>query len=299
MGSEGPTPGVVSVLLPTRGRVQMARAFLDSLADHAADLDRVEVILYVDDDDQDSARIAHPRLSLTTIVGPSGTCGSANTACLRRSNGSIVMLANDDVVVCTPRWDATIREVDAGSADGMYLSWVNDGFKRHRMSTFPVLSRRACEVMVEPYPAVYESAFIDYELFDIFTRLRRLGHDRLVYRGDVLFEHRHHRTGKRAFDATARRRRRFADDFRFLARSAVRQRQAERLAAAIEGRPIPALVESAAVPSTKGLSAVPMFASTFFGDRGLPPARRAYLFAWYCGRYAASLYVNRDLKSGE
>lgn len=162
-------------------------------------------------------------------------------------------------------------------------------FASGRMSTFPILSRTACQVLVDPFPAEYRSAFIDYELFDIFTRLRRLGHDRLVYLDDVIFEHLHHRSGKWRLDETSRRRRRFEDDATFLARSVVRQRQAERLAASIEGHPLPPPPKAPAV--TRPVNACVTFgrfARTFLRDRGLPPRRRAYLFVWYCGRYLAA-----------
>jgi len=215
--------------------------------------------------------------------------GAINAACLGRASGEIIMLGNDDVIVQTEGWDAHVRSGHARFPDGIYLAWPNDRFASHRISTFPIVSRRTCDVLVEPFPLAYRSAFIDYDLFDMFTRLKRLGHDRMMYMRGLVFEHRHHRTGKRAADATTRRHRRFDDDTAFLSRRGVRQRQAERLAAAVERLEFPSVVMAAPlVPPSNLLSALWRFAIAFLGDRGLPLRRRGYLFVWYCGRYLAA-----------
>ncbi len=284
------SPSVISVLLPTRGRPLQAQQFLETLFWRAECPDAVQVVLYVDEDDETAANLGHAGLSITRIVGPRFTMGSANSTCLAGSTGEIVMLANDDLIVESDAWDTQLRQVHERFSDGVYLAWVNDRFKRRRMSTFPVLSRTVCDLLGEPYPPAYRSAFIDYELFDIFTRLRRLGHNRLVYLDDVVFEHRHHRLGKRGRDATAQHRRRFEDDWTFLARRDARQAQATRLRALIEGTPaspIPEATEPAETPA-HAISALGAFAEAFLTDRGLPLRRRAYLFTWYCGRYAAA-----------
>jgi hypothetical protein len=247
------------------------------------------VILYIDADDPASAAIADPRLRVTTIVGQHSTMGAINTACLGRSSGDIVILANDDIVVRTAGWDAVLRENHVKFRDQVYLAWPNDTFASRRMSTFPILSRATCELLIDPFPEEYRSAFIDYELFDIFTRLQRLGHDRLVYLENVVFEHRHHRAGKRPIDATSRRRRRFEDDMTFLDRRIVRQQQALRSAARIENREPPPVGRTApSAPPQHAFTAIGRFAVDFLCDAGLPLRRRVYLFTWYCGRYVAA-----------
>jgi hypothetical protein len=251
---------------------------------------RVEVVLYVDDDDPSGDEIDHPTLTIHKVVGPPVTMGAANSACLARASGDILVLANDDVVVRSPAWDARLRAIDRRFSDGIYLAWPNDGFASHRISTFPVLSRRSCELLGEPYPSVYRSAFIDYELFDIYTRLKRRAADRMVYLNDVMFEHRHHRTGKRDLDDTSRRHVRFGDDATFLSRTTFRQQQAERLAAAIrlqEAPPASLPTEVTRMPDTLA-GALRRFARIFLIDRGLPWRRRLYLFVWFCGRYVAA-----------
>src|SRR5262245_4535100 len=121
MASRGSDLPRISVLLPTRARPAMARAFLDSLAATARRPDLIEVVLYVDDDDPASAAITHPTLHLVTIVGPPVAMGAANTACLARARGDILVLANDDVVVQTEGWDEVLAGCGRRFTDGIYL----------------------------------------------------------------------------------------------------------------------------------------------------------------------------------
>jgi hypothetical protein len=281
---------LISVLLPTRARPALARRFLDSLCDMADEPARLEAILYTDDDDSSADEIGHPSLTIRRVIGPRVSMGAANTACLRQASGDILLLANDDIVVRTRGWDSKVRACDALNADGIYLAWPNDGFASHRISTFPVLTRRTCELLSDPYPSVYRKAFIDTELLDIFMRLERLGWRRLNYLRDVVFEHHHHRLGKRAIDETSRAHLRFIDDGTFLARAPARQRLAERLAAACAHQPLspaPAPVSAVSMPRNPA-AAIAHCAMSFLPDHGLTLRRRLYLFVWYCGRYLAA-----------
>ena len=281
---------MISLLMPTRGRPALVRRFLDSVAVHTRRLDDVELVMYLDEDDVESHGIEHDRVRITRIIGPVATMGEYNTACLRHAVGSILVLVNDDSIIRTPNWDERIRAVDRDYADGVYLAYPNDLFKRHRAAVFPVLSRRTCATLVDPYPREYRGALIDYHLLDIFKRLQKRGTDRIRYINDVVFEHMHYRTGKAPPDETYRRRRRWHDDRAFLALRNVRQQAAERLAAAIEGRTPPPeqtapveIANPATLPAAFG-----SFARSFLADRALPLRWRLFLFTWYCGRYVAA-----------
>jgi glycosyltransferase involved in cell wall biosynthesis len=281
---------LISVLLPTRGRPALARRFLESLLATAHEPAMIESVLYVDDDDQTAGAIGELPGNVRRITGPRLGMGAANTACLSQATGDILLLANDDIVVRTEGWDTHVRTCDARFADGIYLAWPNDGFASYRISTFPILTRRTCELLAQPYPAAYRKAFIDTDLLDIFMRLERRGHPRLSYLDHVVFEHRHHRLGKRSVDETSNVRLRFVDDAMFLARIPVRQQQAERLAAACERQPVVPAPADVVPPSISRnpLRAFARFARAFLTDPGLRPRRRLYLFVWYCGRYIAA-----------
>jgi hypothetical protein len=218
-----------------------------------------------------------------TIIGPRVSMGEYNTACFEASRGDIVVLGNDDVVIQTRGWDRKLREMDATVDDRIYLAYPNDLFKGRDLSAFPILSRRTCHLLERPFPREYRGAFIDYHLLDIFKRLERRGHQRLIYLEDVVFEHMHYRTGKGDYDEIYRKRRRFGDDATFLELRRERSTAAQRLLAVIEG----ATAAAGVTDSATGVVAATLF------DRELPMAWRLRLFAWFIARRLASLLLDR------
>jgi len=213
--------------------------------------------------------------------------GGYNTACLSRASGDIVILMNDDVVVRTPGWDSAVIELAAAVPDGIYLAYANDLHMGKRMCTFPILTRKACEVMVRPYPEEFQTGFIDWHLFDVFNRLKSMGHDRIFYLEQVVFEHRHYMAGKAEIDATYRAKEYYADDWTFVALRQLRQRMAERLEAFIAGRPLPDLPNASAPVRrpTNSWRVLLRYASDFLLDFALPMGKRVRLFLWLTGRY--------------
>jgi hypothetical protein len=282
---------VLSLLMPTRGRPALVDRFIKSVVSLTTHLERVEIIIYVDEDDTGSHHLGSNEVCVKRIIGPRTSMGAYNSACYAAARGGIIINANDDMVIGTQGWDTKIVDLDASIPDKIYLAYGNDLFKKGNLCTFPILSRRTCELLVEPYPKEYQGAFIDYHLFDIFQRLHRAGFNRIHYMDDVVFEHLHYRTGKAPFDETYGKRGRFADDSTFLALINSRKKSADRLLRILrsEGDQILYSPERGAlekVPETL-LKAVAEFTRDLLFDRGLPLRWRSYLWAWFIGRYMA------------
>jgi ABC-type polysaccharide/polyol phosphate transport system ATPase subunit len=276
----------ISLLLPTRGRPELLRRFLESVLARSERPELVEVVVYADADDPSSHGFRVEGLEVRTIVGPRASMGDYNTACLEGSHGDIVVLANDDVVIQTRGWDRKLREMHAAMQDRVYLAYPNDLFKGRGLSAFPILSRAACRLLGEPFPRAYRGAFIDYHLLDIFKRLERHGHPRLIYLEDIVFEHMHYRTGKGDFDEIYGKRDRFGDDDTFLRMRDERNAAAQRLLAAIEG-------ESGRHPLTAAAPTPPELLAVTLRDRELPPSWRLRLFSWFLARFAARAILRR------
>lgn len=289
----------LSLLMPTRGRPQLARRFLQSARDRARRPQLLEAVLYVDDDDEESKCIACSGIDLVTIVGPRASMGTYTAACLRRSSGEIIILVNDDVVIRTHGWDDEIRSLHERVTDEIYLAYPNDLFKADRVCTFPILSRRMCDLLGDPFPAEYQGAFIDYHLLDIFKRLQRCGLHRIVYLPQVVFEHMHYRAGKGEFDETYRNRPRFEDDSTFLALASTRSAAALTLSRAVRAAKSDACcaasemssVERPAVRRTRLLRATLL-------DAELPLPWRLRLFAWFWARKIAASSLALGSRSG-
>jgi hypothetical protein len=277
----------ISLLLPSRGRPWLVERFLRSVAAESAHPELIEVVLCVDDDDTASHGIAFDELALKLVIVPRQTMGAYNTICLDHASGQITVAVNDDIIVRTQGWDEKVRELDARYPDGVYLGYANDLFKGHKMSTFPILSRRTCQLLAEPYPHIYKGAFIDVHLMDIFRRLEKRGHDRIAYAADIVFEHVHYRNNPDALDATYRDRSRFGDDLAFIGLIEARGLEADRLSAHISGG-TPDTIPPPSQVVTKPASffgIIPLCTRKFLFDFDLPLKWRSYLFVWMLARH--------------
>ena len=279
----------ISFLLPTRGRPALVERLFKSITETTSHIERVEIILYVDEDDTGSHHLDSDAVRVVRIIGPRMSMGCYNIACLARARGNILILANDDMVIRTRGWDDTIVKIDAEFADKIYLAYCNDMFKK-RVCTFPILSRRTCELLVEPYPAAYQGAFIDTHLFDLFKRLQKSGFDRISYLHDVVFEHLHFCTGKAVRDTTYIKRGRFEDDPTFIGMADARSAGAKRLLNALRGEPLPAYKQSECreYAPTGLFSAVVYLSRHVLFDAELPLRWRSYVWCRFIGRYLVS-----------
>lgn len=250
----------------------MAERFFQSVVDRTTHRDAVEIIAYVDDDDIGSHHLDSRDIRVDRIIGPRLAMGEYNNRCLERARGDIVILVNDDIVIRTQGWDERIRALDAEYSDKVYLGYANDLIQGRKLCTFPILSRRTCEVLVDPYPAVYRGEFIDTHILDIFKRLRYRGYDRIRYLEDVVFEHMHYGVGKAAADETYTKRVSYKDSPRFLALRERRQEAASRLMFAVQGKNLPAYSDlpSRDVSPDSLMGAMWLYTGMFLLDGNLP-----------------------------
>lgn len=281
---------IISLLLPSRGRPKLVERLFASITETTTNLSNIELILNLDTDDPVSHYLDTKDFRLIKIIQNQPSMGAYNFACLSKSQGRIIILINDDLVFRTQGWDEKIIAMDAKFPDKIYLAYTNDLFK-NAWCSFPILSRRTCEELINPYPLEYKGAFIDTHLYDIFKRLQNKKHDRICYLADVVFEHMHYRTGKAPLDDTYKKRGRFDDDAAFVQLSSIRQLSAERLALIIDGAQV--LPEIDLNNKTKYnpqsvFSAFIRLTKQFLLNRKIPLRWRFFLWYWFVGRYLAS-----------
>jgi len=177
-----------SLILPTRDRPKLAYRLLKSIRETTSNIDKIEVVLYLDEDDADSQQIDYPGVPLLKIVGNDKNMGVIINKCYDKSQGKFIMLINDDMIFRTKNWDDKIINEFANFSDGIAIIYGNDLYYGKRVPTFPILSRIACEIMGHVCPVEYKKHCIESHLFDIFTRLADLGHNRRIYLPKVVFE---------------------------------------------------------------------------------------------------------------
>ncbi|HLQ77389.1 MAG TPA: glycosyltransferase, partial [Terriglobia bacterium] len=185
-----------SIIIPTRARPTMLRRALDSLKSTAYDLDSVEVILVVDSDDTTMSNFSYSGLHLRqVVVAPGKTMGELNMAGYDVASGDYIFLLNDDVIARTPGWDLMIADSVRKFPDGVAMVHVNDKLFHETLCTFPLLSRSLCEMMGGICRREYIRYRIDDHIHNIFNLLALLGHRRIVYMEEVVFEHLNRFTG--------------------------------------------------------------------------------------------------------
>ncbi|MBI5888113.1 MAG: glycosyltransferase family 2 protein [Deltaproteobacteria bacterium] len=213
----------------------MVKRLFESLARTATEPGRIEIILYLDADDTASHLLGHDALSVIRIIRPhGGDMGAIFKESYKASSGRYIMLMNDDAVFGTKGWDERIKAAFRVFPDDIAFVYGNDGDQGEKVPTFPMLSRAACEVMGEVCPAHYRNIHIESHLIDVFRQLKSLGHDRIVYLDDVIFEHMHYLVGKSPCDNIYAKKNTDADHQLFIELDEERRYMAKRLAGYIE-----------------------------------------------------------------
>ena len=236
---------VISILLPTRKRLQNLLRFFDSLAKMTQVPEKVEVVMRYDLDDEETESLVLPvyPFHVTRCKGPRIGMGGLTTDCYRASKGDWILLANDDLVFRSKGWDRILSHAMHLFPDEIALFYVRDGFKNHIFPMFPIFSRKLCDLLEDPFPVSYTGIHIDGHFYDIFERLKNLGHERRVYLDSIFIEHLYGLIGKAPWDETYEERDRIKDDYPYFALWRVRETAAERLFDAIEGCPLRELVK--------------------------------------------------------
>ncbi len=224
----------LSIILPTRERARDVRRLYDSLLDTAADPDRIQIVLYLDDDDPSGPLLEEPRLAILQTTGPRTTMGRMLRRAITIADGEYIMLTNDDAAFRTREWDRKILSASRRFPDGVSLVWCNDLFRRDAIPNFPIFSRRAYDMIPALIPARYVRDYVDTHLLDIFTKLESLGWPRKLYLEDVVLEHLHVEAGKAQPDSVSQKSRHFADELTYFSGEGQRALTARYLAAHIQ-----------------------------------------------------------------
>jgi|GEM_PF-761737 len=181
---------LISIIIPTRGRPAMMRAALDSLKDTTRNIESIEVILVIDSDDKEMSGFTYRGLPFQkVIVSPGLNMGELNMAGYEVSRGDYIFLLNDDVIAQTKGWDTKVLATLKSFPDDIVMVHVNDMLFRETLCTFPFVSRRFCEMMGGICPTEYKRYRIDDHIHNIFNLLAMIGHRRIVYMPEVIFEH--------------------------------------------------------------------------------------------------------------
>ena len=139
----------ISLLLPSRERSNKFKRMLNSLQSKCLNIDRVEILLLLDEDDKQIVNYKSliennfKNLNIKLVIKNLKTHALRNNYLASLSSGDILFPANDDMIFISNDWDHNIdKEFSKIDMNKPYCLWINSGKKYNYLHCdFPILNR--------------------------------------------------------------------------------------------------------------------------------------------------------------
>lgn len=198
----------ISILVPTRERMNNRLTLLFSILTTVSDINNVNVYYGVDKDDPTLDTIkkvssAIPSLKIIEIENNGQFLGLGKlwNILVENSTEEIISMIGDDMVFKTKDWDLKIiDEFKNGPEDNIKAVHCNDDCHGAKLAVNLFCHRKYAEVMGGFMREEFKINWVDQWLHQVFSAFGRL-----TYRGDIMIEHRHWVLGKNIKDSTADR----------------------------------------------------------------------------------------------
>jgi hypothetical protein len=193
---------MISLLCPTRNRVDMLRRMWVSACDTANNPDDLELVLYVDKDDTETLTL-NPMQHRGTIKhimeNKKEPYGNLHNICAANASHDILMGCADDVVFRTQGWDTKVLAEFDRIPDKIGYIYPNDGHHGENLGTHGFFHKNWLDVLGYLVPPIFTVDYSDNYVMDVSK-----GIGRSIYIEDILVEHMHWTFGKSEFDSTSR-----------------------------------------------------------------------------------------------
>jgi hypothetical protein len=201
---------MISIIVPTRKRPANFTRLVDSIINTVSDIQNIELLVYIDDDDNESIpalSVAAEKININAVQGNKLIGSQMYNELSKVAKGDIIMFAADDIVFGTPNWDIIIQKEFDKVEDKILLVYGNDGFQNGRIATHGFIHRHWMELLGYVLPPKLASAYTDEWVTDLAIRVGRC-----EYLPNLLVEHIHPATGKASTDETYQKRIEIAGD---------------------------------------------------------------------------------------
>lgn len=192
---------IISICIPTRKRQLSMIECATSAIKLAHDPKNIEIIFYLDDDDEESINaihIIHKFHSQTKFVmGKRIILSDMWNKCTEIATGNIFMQCGDDIRFRTRDWDKMVRDAFNQVPDKIAFVFGYDGI--HPMGKFGThgfLHRQWMDVVGYFLPPYFEADYCDTWINEVAKSI-----DRYIFI-DVFTEHLHYTIGKHDLDIT-------------------------------------------------------------------------------------------------
>ncbi len=180
--SESQAREKISILCPTRNRVDNIEKFVTSVYETAEFKDLLEFIFYIDDDDENSVlkceELSNNNIySIKVVIGERIIMSSMWNKCFEESTGEIMFIGADDIIFRTENWDSIVRNEFDKFDDKIALIYGSDGIKsskkNHGYGNHFFIHRNWEEVLGYVDPPYFSSDYADLWMADVAQRIDR------------------------------------------------------------------------------------------------------------------------------
>lgn len=190
----------ISLLVPTRQRREQLSRFYVSAMNMADTPHEVEVVAYIDNDDDSYKGLKLPRLRF--VVGPRVILSEMWNECWRNAEGEYFMHCGDDLVFKSKGWDTEMTEAIDSFPGKIAFVWgddFNDESQRNEFGTHGMVHKNWTNVVGYFCPPYFASDYNDTFFNEVAEKLhvRRYLHQ-------VKTEHMHYSLGKAEIDQNTR-----------------------------------------------------------------------------------------------
>ena len=168
-----------SVLVPTRKRHNRLREFLGSINATAHNPSEIEILFYVDEDDDITKEHKlikeNPNLNIQFFRKPREEIqGNRYNFLLGQSQGDFIMYAADDLIFESPYWDKYVYSEFTHYQDRIVLIYPRTKNYNCRLAAHGFVSRESTRVLGRLFTPYFRSVCDDVWLTEVYKMLGRL-----------------------------------------------------------------------------------------------------------------------------
>lgn len=191
------TRPLVSILLPTRNRLNNLKRLYESVCDTTSQMPEISVYA---DEDSESAELAKSLGMVVTLGTHRIMLSDMWNVAYWAATGDILMLCGDDIVFRSKNWDVRVVETFETCPDKIVFVHGDDlAFGGRNSGTHGFLHRTWVELIGYFTPPIFSADYCDTWINYVANQLHRR-----VFLPDVITEHMHPGVGKAAMDQVYR-----------------------------------------------------------------------------------------------
>lgn len=167
---------LISVILPSRGRVELLIQTLNSIITKCDNINNIEILIKVDDDDFETINRlkSYDNFNLITMVISSRKNGYASlnefyNELYEMSSGEFIFCANDDMTIVTDKWDSLVKPYS-----GEFVCLHHNPTHPHNDTWyFPIISKKILDIIGCVSKSVFYDGYLYFMLegLNLFKRI--------------------------------------------------------------------------------------------------------------------------------